>query len=208
MAEAAVLRSTHCPFGYGLPDAALDRFLLDQADALGAAFIQIQREDGRRERLRVALMAQAGNGGAIIDSRARTNIDGLYAVGECATGMHGANRIGGAMVASCLVFGARAGRDAAESLGGPSRNRREFEAALARTMQGCCRDIRERNATRRWLADCCNAKACRATDAEATTWSRVWRTSCGWQGIQGRKHAPDGAVPRSRPLLRPPADTD
>lgn len=209
VAEAAVLRSTHCPFGYGLPDAALDRFLLDQADALGAAFIQIQREDGRRERLRVALMAQAGNGGAIIDSRARTNIDGLYAVGECATGMHGANRIGGAMVASCLVFGARAGRDAAESLGGPSRNRREFEAALARTMQGCCRDIRERNATRRWLADLLQCKG-------------LPRDGCGSDDLEPRladklRMAGDpGAASMLRTALchargrscGPPADTD
>ncbi|MFZ5811599.1 MAG: FAD-binding protein [Thermodesulfobacteriota bacterium] len=153
VAEAAVLRSTHCPFGYGFPDAALDRFLLDQADALGVASIRTQGKGGRKERFQVALMAHAGNGGAVIDAHARTSVDGLYAVGECATGMHGANRMGGAMVLSCLVFGARAGWDAVEPGGSRGLGGRGFAAALARTMQGCYRDTRERNRTRRWLAD-------------------------------------------------------
>ncbi len=158
VAEAAVLRATHCPFGYGFPDAALDRFLLDQADSLGVASIQTHGKDGRKERFQVALMAHAGNGGAIIDAYARASVDGLYAVGECATGMHGANRMGGAMVLSCLVFGARAGWDAVEPGGSRSLGGRGFAAALARTMQGGHRDIRERNRTRRWLADLLQCK--------------------------------------------------
>ncbi len=152
-AEAAAKRETHCPFGYGFPDAALDRFLLDQTDALGVASIRTQGKGGRKERFQVALMAHAGNGGAIIDAHARTSVEGLYAVGECATGMHGANRMGGAMILSCLVFGARAGRDAVKPWGCPGPGGKGFAAALARTMQGCYRDIRERNRTRRWLAD-------------------------------------------------------
>ena len=61
----------------------------------------------------VAPHAQAGNGGAVIDADGATNIAGLYAVGECATGMHGADRLGGAMVLATQVFGERAGRAAA-----------------------------------------------------------------------------------------------
>lgn len=110
--ELAASRDTHCPFGFGLHDAALDRFLLD-----------LRREDGSVEVItdnaapvRIAPMAHAGNGGALIDEHGRTSLPGLYAVGECATGMHGANRIGGAMVLATQVFGARAGRHAAASL--------------------------------------------------------------------------------------------
>ncbi|MDY7002291.1 MAG: FAD-binding protein, partial [Thermodesulfobacteriota bacterium] len=49
---------------------------------------------------------------ARIDENGRTSVPGLFAIGECASGMHGANRIGGAMVAATQVFGARAGRAA------------------------------------------------------------------------------------------------
>ena len=38
-----------------------------------------------------------------------TNIPGLYACGECAAGLHGANRLGGNSLSDLLVFGKRAG---------------------------------------------------------------------------------------------------
>ena len=62
----------------------------------------------------LALFAHAGNGGAVIDAWGRTDVPGLYVAGECAGGMHGANRLGGGMVTATQVFGARAGRAAAE----------------------------------------------------------------------------------------------
>ena len=58
-------------------------------------------------------MAHSGNGGARIDNYAQTSIPGLYAVGECASGMHGANRMGGGMVLATQVFGYAAGKNAA-----------------------------------------------------------------------------------------------
>jgi succinate dehydrogenase / fumarate reductase flavoprotein subunit len=42
-----------------------------------------------------------------------TDVQGLYAVGECATGVHGANRLGGNSLAECLVFGRIVGNEAA-----------------------------------------------------------------------------------------------
>jgi len=48
-------------------------------------------------------------GGMKIDVNCRTNIDGLFAAGEDAGGVHGANRLGGNGVADSIVFGARAG---------------------------------------------------------------------------------------------------
>lgn len=52
-------------------------------------------------------------GGIPIDVDGRTEIDGLYACGEDAGGIHGGNRLGGNGVADALVFGARAGFAAA-----------------------------------------------------------------------------------------------
>lgn len=54
-------------------------------------------------------------GGVRIDRNAKSTIDGLYACGEDAGGIHGGNRLGGNGVADALVFGAIAGRAAAAS---------------------------------------------------------------------------------------------
>ena len=56
-------------------------------------------------------------GGLRTDSSARTTIPGLYAAGETAGGVHGANRLGGNGLSEALVFGRIAGRHAA-ALGG------------------------------------------------------------------------------------------
>ncbi|HXA27300.1 MAG TPA: FAD-binding protein [Candidatus Angelobacter sp.] len=45
---------------------------------------------------------------------AATTVPGLYAAGECAGGLHGANRLGGNSLGDILVFGRRAGEAAAE----------------------------------------------------------------------------------------------
>jgi L-aspartate oxidase len=102
-------RRTHCPLSHGRPDAALDHALLARRDADGLVRLPGQEP--------LALYAHAGNGGARIDAQGRTDVPGLYACGECAGGMHGADRIGGGMVLSALVFGARAGAAAAEAAG-------------------------------------------------------------------------------------------
>jgi len=45
---------------------------------------------------------------------AATTVPGLYAAGECAGGLHGANRLGGNSLGDILVFGRRAGEAAAD----------------------------------------------------------------------------------------------
>ena len=53
-------------------------------------------------------------GGVDVDDRGRASLDGLYAVGECArTGVHGANRLASTSLLEGLVWGLRAGADAA-----------------------------------------------------------------------------------------------
>ena len=53
-------------------------------------------------------------GGVSVDDRGRTTLDRLYAVGECArTGVHGANRLASTSLLEGLVWGLRAGADAA-----------------------------------------------------------------------------------------------
>ncbi len=62
-----------------------------------------------KEPIEVAPTAHYFMGGISIDVNASTSIKGLYACGEVAGGVHGANRVGGNSLADGLVFGRRAG---------------------------------------------------------------------------------------------------
>ena len=60
-------------------------------------------------------------GGVRVDGDTQmSTVAGLFAAGECAAGLHGANRLGGNSLSDLLVFGKRAGRYAAEFAGGNS----------------------------------------------------------------------------------------
>lgn len=71
------------------------------------------------KRLNFDLYAYTSNGGVVIDSHAlaRTacnqNIKGLFAAGEIAAGMQGADRLGAMSSTSCIVFGQISGFEAA-----------------------------------------------------------------------------------------------
>ena len=67
------------------------------------------------QRLAVGLFAHSSNGGITIDENGFTGVRGLYAAGEMAGGVHGADRIGGLASVSAVVFGRRAGAAAAAS---------------------------------------------------------------------------------------------
>jgi succinate dehydrogenase/fumarate reductase flavoprotein subunit len=53
-------------------------------------------------------------GGVEIDEKGRTGLPGLFAAGEVAWGVHGANRHGGNALTECAVFGTAAGQSAVE----------------------------------------------------------------------------------------------
>lgn len=60
-------------------------------------------------------------GGVQVDAGGRTNVAGLWAVGECASsGLHGANRMGSNSLLEGLVLGTRAGELAAREAGDSS----------------------------------------------------------------------------------------
>jgi len=64
--------------------------------------------------LEVAPGSHTWLGGLKVDVDGKTPVDGLFAAGETAGGIHGGNRIGGSALSASLVYGRRAGRKAAE----------------------------------------------------------------------------------------------
>jgi len=65
--------------------------------------------DLAHERVEVSPTAHFFMGGIKIDTRCHTDLDGLYAAGEDAGGVHGANRLGGNGIADSTVYGGIAG---------------------------------------------------------------------------------------------------
>ncbi|ABO34631.1 thiol-driven fumarate reductase, flavoprotein subunit [Methanococcus maripaludis C5] len=68
--------------------------------------------DIKKEPMKVAPTAHHFMGGIKINENCETSISGLYACGEVAGGIHGANRLGGNALADTQVFGAIAGKNA------------------------------------------------------------------------------------------------
>lgn len=91
--------------------------------------------------LEVAPGSHTWLGGLKIDVDGKTPVDGLFAAGETAGGIHGGNRIGGSALSASLVYGRRAGRKAAALV----KNKR---IDLAKAEDGAIPEFE-----RAWLAD-------------------------------------------------------
>ena len=102
-------------------------------------------------------------GGVATDLDGATSLPGLYAAGECAsTGVQGANRLASNSLLEAAVFGARAGRAAADdvSVGGPPVSLEALpdlpDTAFQTLRQALCRDagvIRRAEGLTRLLAE-------------------------------------------------------
>ena len=78
-------------------------------------FKELAGIDITKEPMEVAPTCHYAMGGVRVEAETATaTVPGLFAAGECAGGMHGANRLGGNSLSDLLVFGRRAGSGAAE----------------------------------------------------------------------------------------------
>jgi succinate dehydrogenase/fumarate reductase flavoprotein subunit len=99
-------------------------------------------------------------GGVRIDERTRTSLDGLFAAGETTGGVFGAARLGGAALSDTVVFGAMAGKEAAN-------------AAMDRPSSSLSRAHIEKE--RRRLASMLTSKGILATEATEKLRAAIWR---------------------------------
>ncbi|HVU26563.1 MAG TPA: fumarate reductase/succinate dehydrogenase flavoprotein subunit [Verrucomicrobiae bacterium] len=78
-------------------------------------FMQLANLDITKEPMEVGPTTHYVMGGIRVNGDTQaTNVPGLFAVGECAAGLHGANRLGGNSLSDLIVFGKRAGEFAAK----------------------------------------------------------------------------------------------
>ena len=87
-------------------------------------FMELAGVDITREAMEIGPTCHYMMGGVKVDADSTAaDVAGLFAAGECAAGLHGANRLGGNSLSDLVVFGRRAGIGAAdyiESLQGTS----------------------------------------------------------------------------------------
>jgi succinate dehydrogenase / fumarate reductase flavoprotein subunit len=99
-----------------VPEAEVRRAFGPVVDRLLGNGIDLTRHD-----VEVAPIAHYHMGGVRVDETLQTGVPGLYACGEAVGGANGANRLSGNAITEALVFGARAGRNAARrATGGTS----------------------------------------------------------------------------------------
>ena len=132
--------------------------ILEKLPRMYRQFMESQMLDISKSPMEVAPTAHYTMGGVVVDSETHsTNVKGLYAAGECTSGVHGANRLGGNSLAEILVFGKIAGFEASkfsENLNFQRRNKDIIKTAnkeldnltsngdeLARPLQRAVRDI-------------------------------------------------------------------
>jgi succinate dehydrogenase flavoprotein subunit len=138
--------------------------VLDRLPRMYRQFIDLAMLDITRAPMEVAPTAHYSMGGVRVEPVTHeTDVEGLYAVGECGSGVHGANRLGGNSLAESLVFGRIVGGEAARwstSLDMQLRDRAAIDAAqdevdelLARRGDEFARPLQR--AVRDLMTECC-----------------------------------------------------
>jgi succinate dehydrogenase / fumarate reductase flavoprotein subunit len=114
-----------------LPNAA--EHIKRKLPSMHHQFLQLANLDITKEPMEVGPTTHYAMGGIKVDGDTQaTNVPGLFAAGECAGGLHGANRLGGNSLSDLIVFGQRAGEFAAKYAkgnGAGKLNEAQIEAA-------------------------------------------------------------------------------
>ncbi len=116
-------------------------FIKRKLPSMHEQFLKLAKVDITKQPMEVAPTIHYIMGGVRVDAETgATTVPGLYAAGEVAAGLHGANRLGGNSLIDLLVFGKRAGEGAAEDAranpkaASASLDQREIDSAIAELM--------------------------------------------------------------------------
>jgi succinate dehydrogenase / fumarate reductase flavoprotein subunit len=128
-----------------LPDAP--EHIKKKLPSMYHQFKQLADIDITQEAMEIGPTVHYVMGGIRVDADTQmSDVPGLFAAGECAAGLHGANRLGGNSLSDLLVFGKRAGEHAAafarEHCPGKI-NPDEVEAAARRALEPFARNSDE-----------------------------------------------------------------
>ncbi len=146
--EVARAINTEVKAGRGTPhggvylDIATRRsaeFIRRRLPSMYHQFMELAGVDITRESMEIGPTCHYIMGGVQVDAdSAATIVPGLFAAGEAAGGLHGANRLGGNSLSDLVVFGRRAGMGAADyieaGIGPSSFDLGEVETAVAEAL--------------------------------------------------------------------------
>ncbi|MCW4465613.1 FAD-binding protein [Glutamicibacter sp. MNS18] len=89
--------------------------IMERLPRVYQTMLEVQMRDITREPIEIAPTAHYSMGGVWVNPHDHaTEVNGLYAIGEASSGLHGANRLGGNSLIELLVFGRIVGQAAAE----------------------------------------------------------------------------------------------
>ncbi|MBL8295940.1 MAG: FAD-binding protein, partial [Bryobacterales bacterium] len=112
-------------------------------------FKQLADIDITKEPMEVGPTTHYMMGGVRVDGDSQmSSVPGLFAAGEVAAGLHGANRLGGNSLSDLIVFGKRAGQYAAEfakNYGSPTVDQAQVDAAAKAALAPFDRDAAGEN---------------------------------------------------------------
>jgi succinate dehydrogenase / fumarate reductase flavoprotein subunit len=115
-------------------------FIKSKLPSMYEQFLKLANVDITRQPMEVAPTIHYAMGGVRVAAETgATTVPGLYAAGEVASGLHGANRLGGNSLSDLLVFGKRAGEAAAaavnhSNVAGARLDQGEIDQAIADLM--------------------------------------------------------------------------
>ena len=108
--------------------------ILAKLPSMHHQFKELAGVDISQEPMEVGPTAHYVMGGVVVDAESQeTTVPGLFACGEVASGLHGANRLGGNSLSDLIVFGKRAGEHAAKrstDLAQPGIDKSQVQAAI------------------------------------------------------------------------------
>ncbi len=115
-------------------------------------FKELAEVDITKEAMEVGPTLHYFMGGVRVESDSQqTSVPGLFACGECAAGMHGANRLGGNSLSDLLVFGKLAGDGAGTYANGLGATPTLDEEQVEETMRGATDILNRETGTNPYL---------------------------------------------------------